>query len=418
VRRQESFNASINHLAATSSPYPPATTTKAPATPLKGEACADTAPPPPPVFALQDVVMVAARTGPGRNKPGGVARITSYSRPQGIDHDNASAYTYSVQYVLGGRELHVPAHLLAPHDSLQSPLLTSPGGRRVVKDSSSSSNGGGSSSSSSTWVASNSIINRGSRSGGKRRDALFGTLSARSLPLKLPSWCLPKDARGSTPLDCGTQGWNQRQASTTTTFNQQRLQEPEAIIFLRGRFADVHEIKFKNKHGSSFEHRVENNSIGNSLVDGCFADEEDLAGGRESFPVHWTRESSYESSTSGGNGGGGGNSCGPKRFSYVCAPIEGCGVGADWSTIPQIASARSRHPTGATVGVSKCGCACGSSKDVIQGSRSSSSSSSSSSSAVDTTTRVHCECGPFCPCERVALPRSQAGGWTRIPRGW
>ena len=330
--------------------------------------------------------MVAARTGPGQNKPGGVARITSVSSPQASDRDDdndASALiTYSVQYVLGGREQHLPAHLLKHHNSLQSPPLTSPNGRRAIQESSS-----GSSSSNSSGKGASSSANRGSRSGSKGKGALFGATTARSLPLKLPSWCLPRDARGLTPLDCTA--------------------ESEATLFLRGRFIDTNETNSKEKRVDSTHYGEENSS---SVGLDYFVEGEDLAGGREPFPVNWTWESSNQSIAGGGDSGG--SNRGPKRFTYVCTPVEGGGVGADWGSILWISSAKSRHPSSTTVNGNKCGCACESSKDVIKSSR-----SSSSSSAVDTS-RVHLECGPSCRCERVAVPHFRSGGWTRIPRGW
>lgn len=375
MRQQNNPTASFDHPAATSKPDSPKAAAETPATPLKDTPCADVAPPPT-VFAVQDVVVVAARTGPGQNKPGGVARITSVSSPQGSDHyDDACALTYSVQYVLGGREQHLPGHLLKHHNSLQSPPLTSPSGRRTIQE--------GSSGSSSSGKGASNIAKRGSRSGGKGRGALFGATTARSLPLKLPSWCFPRDARNLTPLDCAA--------------------ESEATLFLRGRFADANETNNKETWGVSAHYGEENSS---SVGVDYFVGGEDLAGGREPFPVNWTRESSHRSIT-----GGGGSNCGPKRFTYVCTPVEGCGVGADWRSIPWISSTKSRHLSSSTVSGNKCGCACGSSKDVIQNSR------DSSSSAVDTI-RVHLECGPSCPCERIAVPNSRAGGWAKIPRGW
>ena len=52
---------------------------------------------------MGDSVQVAARTGPGENKPGGVARVVSYS-----------GGSYQVKYVMGGSETVDAIFVTAP----------------------------------------------------------------------------------------------------------------------------------------------------------------------------------------------------------------------------------------------------------------------------------------------------------------
>jgi len=61
-------------------------------------------------FEVGDVVSVAARTGPGQNKHGGVGRILAVHEPA-VD-DSGGGRTYDVKYVLGGREKGVAASLI------------------------------------------------------------------------------------------------------------------------------------------------------------------------------------------------------------------------------------------------------------------------------------------------------------------
>jgi Tfp pilus assembly protein FimV len=62
-------------------------------------------------FAVGDVVSVAARTGPGQNKHGGVGRILAVHEPA-VDDSGGGGRTYDVKYVLGGREKGVAASLI------------------------------------------------------------------------------------------------------------------------------------------------------------------------------------------------------------------------------------------------------------------------------------------------------------------
>jgi len=54
-------------------------------------------------FTIGSLVQVQSRTGPGINKPGGLARVTA------VHEDLYSAITYDVSYVLGGKERSVEA---------------------------------------------------------------------------------------------------------------------------------------------------------------------------------------------------------------------------------------------------------------------------------------------------------------------
>jgi hypothetical protein len=68
----------------------------------------------PPMVDLKvgDVVEVAARTGPGQNKPGGVGRVLAVHSEGG--DDDQGGRTYDIKYVLGGREKNVAESLLSP----------------------------------------------------------------------------------------------------------------------------------------------------------------------------------------------------------------------------------------------------------------------------------------------------------------
>ena len=99
---------------ASSSTAPESVSASSPLVPAP-EPTAPLAPAPAPVvvdFKVGDVVEVAARTGPGQNKPGGVGRIMAV---HSNEEDNGR--TYDIKYVLGGREKNVAEDLLSPPEA-------------------------------------------------------------------------------------------------------------------------------------------------------------------------------------------------------------------------------------------------------------------------------------------------------------
>ena len=90
------------------------------------------------VFEVGQVVTVDARSAPGQNREGGVARIVAITRTPSL--------VFNVKYVLGGTETGVPAryvHAQGSPSSGTSPKESAASGGPSLSDKDSSSSAGG-----------------------------------------------------------------------------------------------------------------------------------------------------------------------------------------------------------------------------------------------------------------------------------
>lgn len=77
-----------------------------------------------PPFAIDQLVSVSSRTGPGENSPGGIGRITKVTKM--IKDAGHSAFTFDVKYVIGGSEKNIAARHMAAHNPLVGVVSRSP----------------------------------------------------------------------------------------------------------------------------------------------------------------------------------------------------------------------------------------------------------------------------------------------------